>query len=139
VPSTGSSAVLTNTDKQKDVFEEVREVFVQSIDPKRRHLFSNCASAEQLLSDARSWDLVKKNRIRGAVFICDIGKFANSVKPYFDVIGMIAQSHPEFAAIAWGAIRFVLQVSLTLQDGFFVVKFGFTYLFPACKQLLHLF
>jgi hypothetical protein len=40
-----------------------------------------------------------------------IKTFSSRLQPYFDILNIVVQSHPEWAAIAWGAIRLVLQVS----------------------------
>ena len=40
-----------------------------------------------------------------------IHKFGASLQPYFKILNIVVQSHPEWSAIAWGAVRLVLQVS----------------------------
>ena len=39
-----------------------------------------------------------------------VERFASAFAPFFDVIGIFVQSNPEFAALAWGAIRLVFLV-----------------------------
>lgn len=41
-----------------------------------------------------------------------ISNLAKCLQPYFEVIGLVVSSHPEFSAIVWGALRLVFQVSL---------------------------
>lgn len=40
-----------------------------------------------------------------------INTLAVKLSPFFDVVSIFVQSHPEYSGIAWGAIRLVFQVS----------------------------
>ena len=44
-----------------------------------------------------------------------IERFAKVWSPFFDIIGIFVSSHPEYAAVAWGAIRLVFLVSAKLS------------------------
>jgi hypothetical protein len=39
-----------------------------------------------------------------------IVKLGNVLKPYFQVVDIFESSHPDWAGIAWGAVRLVFQV-----------------------------
>lgn len=39
-----------------------------------------------------------------------IHSLSTKLTPYFEIIGIFVQAHPEFAALAWGSIRLVFQV-----------------------------
>jgi len=54
-------------------------------------------------------DIVKKTRDSSRV-VKRVKAFSDNLKHYFDVIGILIQSHPEYAALVWGAVRLVLQV-----------------------------
>jgi hypothetical protein len=41
-----------------------------------------------------------------------VSALATMLGPFFEVVNLFVSSHPEFAAIAWGAIRLVFVVSL---------------------------
>jgi hypothetical protein len=41
-----------------------------------------------------------------------IDKFSRTMKPYFDVVDTLVSSHPEYAAILWGAVKLVCQVRI---------------------------
>jgi hypothetical protein len=73
-------------------------------------MFSECTSGSQLLRDVEKFEAIisNKNRFRGV--LQKISKFSDSLGPYFEVIGIITQAHPEYACFVWGAARFVLQV-----------------------------
>ena len=93
-------------------FELVRDDFLQSLPPTERQLFSPFSSAVLLLDDVRKWDVIKKNKFKGAELLSDISKFSESIQPYFDTITLLVSSHPEYAALAWGGVRLVLKISL---------------------------
>lgn len=98
----------TNTDN--DIFNKALDAFVESLAPDERALFSSCSSAEQLLADVRRLDPISKDRARGRGFLKRITVFGEKLAPYFEVIGIIISSNPQYSAVVWGAIRLVLQV-----------------------------
>jgi phosphatidylglycerophosphate synthase len=48
---------------------------------------------------------IKVNRRIGA--ISSLGKV---LKPYLDTVGVFVSSNPQYAALAWGSLRLILQV-----------------------------
>lgn len=67
-----------------------------------------------MLRDVQSLDIISEKHQSLQASIQKIRKFSDSIAPYFEAIGFIAQSQGEIAEIAWGAIRFILQVSILL-------------------------
>lgn len=96
------------------VFKEAHQSFLRSLSPDERTLFSTCASAENLLADARQLEIISKNRTRGRRFMQRITAISKTLVPYFEVVGITVQT-TEYAALAWGGIRLILQVVKTLQ------------------------
>jgi hypothetical protein len=96
---------------EADLFLEAREEFLRSISETERSTFSNCSSTAELLTDVRNITatIEKKNR-RTQKVIHSIQRFSHNLEPYFDVVGIVISSHPDVAAIAWGAFRLILQV-----------------------------
>jgi hypothetical protein len=95
-----------------DIFVDAHLAFLESIPPDERTIFSTCASADQLLADARKLEVVLKERSRGRRFIGRIKALTDGLASYFEVINILVSSHPEYAAPVWGSIRLVLQVSV---------------------------
>ncbi|PMD42872.1 hypothetical protein L207DRAFT_581518 [Hyaloscypha variabilis F] len=104
-----------NSDSQTPVgnplFEEIHEKFLQTLPDRERSLFSKCASAKDLLAEARNWKTIKKNKFQGLYLMENIKRFSDCLQPYFDAVGIIFSSNSEYAAIAWGAIRLALQLA----------------------------
>lgn len=97
------------------VFEDVQARFLRSLPPRERKLFEHCSSPEQMVAETGKLGVIADDRIRGTKLIGKIKSFTEKIKPYFEVIGIIIQSYPEYAAIAWGAFRLVLQVGSILH------------------------
>lgn len=94
-----------------DIFNKALDAFVETLAPDERALFSSCSSAEQLLADVRRLDPISKDRARGRGFLERITVFSEKLAPYFEVIGIIISSNPQYSAVVWGAIRLVLQLA----------------------------
>ena len=97
------------------VFEDMQVRFLTSLPPRERKLFEHCSSPEQMVAETSKLAVIADDHIRGTKLIGKIKSFTEKIKPYFEVIDIIVQSHPEYAAIAWGAFRLVLQVSSILH------------------------
>lgn len=90
---------------------EARDSFLDSLPPKERALFSNCDSPEELIKDLEKFNLKVKNRGRILACMTRVKTFNDALSPYFEVVSIAIQSHPEIAAIAWGTLRLVLQLA----------------------------
>jgi hypothetical protein len=124
----------SQTPAGNSLFEEVREKFLQTLPDRERSLFSKCASAKDLLAEARNWKTIK-NRFQGSYLMGNIKKFSDCLQPYFDAVGMIVSSNPEYAAIAWGVIRLALQVFLTRSNDIKLERCSDSLSWPAISRL----
>lgn len=71
--------------------------------------FAACPSAADLIEHVRNDERLSRNKtlLRRALSILD--SVNTSLSSYFTALDMFPQSNPEFAAIAWGALKLVLQ------------------------------
>jgi hypothetical protein len=100
-----SSGIVDST----GVFRAASQSFLNSLPPKERAQFEHCYSSDDLLKSIGKVAADKgEGRLR--VHLKKVRLFSERLEPYFETIGIIVQSHPEFAALAWGALRLVLQV-----------------------------
>ena len=95
------------------VFKDARDIFLASLQPSEKTLFISCNNADDLLKQLRTHDAFKPKRSLIRQFMAKIEEFGESLTPFFGAIGLVVQSHPEIAAIVWGAIRLVIQVRRT--------------------------
>lgn len=93
---------------ERDAMGEAHRKFLASLSSRDRAKFSKCPSAAELMKFAQTLNAVSKPR--GYQFLNRIRTFSDTLQPYFGVIELVIQSHPEIAAIAWGCLRLVLQV-----------------------------
>ena len=94
-----------------EAFDIAYQQFRDSLPEVERSLYAPCATAEDLL------DGLAKLRVLSAMkqqhkkrVIRTIKPFSERLQPYFDTVTIFAQSN-QYACIAWGALRLVLQVS----------------------------
>lgn len=90
------------------VFKDARDIFLASIQPSEKTLFIPCNNADDLLKQLRTHDAFKLRQSLIRKFTAKIEEFGESLTPFFGAIDLIVQSHPEVAAIVWGAIRLVI-------------------------------
>ena len=91
------------------LFLKAKETFLDSLSDRERSQFSACASAEDLLASLEANQFVKDHG-RWTSFLRKIRDFSDHIKPYFEVCNTFVSSNPEFAALAWGGFRLILQV-----------------------------
>ena len=102
-------ATASNAEVDK-LFNDAKSNFLATLTPQERDQFSACSSANELLSDIKALGHIRNSR-RALPFFRRIKAFSDHLSPYFKTIEMVCQSNPEWACIAWGAFRLVLQVS----------------------------
>jgi hypothetical protein len=104
-----SNAILPGNNCDTE-FLKAHELFFDALSGSEKSQFKPCTSSEELLDEVKKFVRFKgekRNWIRP--FEC-IKKFSDSLSPYFDIIGTFIQSNPQWSAIAWGIVRFILQV-----------------------------
>lgn len=94
-----------------DIFKEAYEEFLGSLSPNEQPIFKRCLSADDLVAEVKNLEVIEESRIRGRGFLARIEAFSDRLQPYFEVINIVIQSHPQCAALVWGALRLVLMVS----------------------------
>jgi len=97
-------------------FEEARDAFLSSLPTQDRSLYSPCASAADLAEAIKKLDAIAHRKLPLENTLKMIEKFSSLIKPYFKVADIFVSSNPEYAALVWGALRLVLQVSYLRID-----------------------
>ncbi|KAI0482518.1 hypothetical protein GGR56DRAFT_191478 [Xylariaceae sp. FL0804] len=73
--------------------------------------------ARAKLQELRSFNQFRKDHNRWSKCLGRVEEFAKSLAPYFEVLNTFVSSHPEWTAVAWGAIRLILQVQRDCTAG----------------------
>ena len=101
------------------LFEKAKEQFLAQLSDEEKSKFSKYNSADEVLADLSKLQNFTKDKRKLTRAMASIELFSKQLEPFFDIFGIIVQSHPEWTAIAWGAFRLVLQVwfrnSVSLQ------------------------
>ncbi|ORY15989.1 hypothetical protein BCR34DRAFT_144457 [Clohesyomyces aquaticus] len=105
--SSATTAPSVWPDEANDVFGNVIKDFRGSLGSEEKRLFQEFNRSKDMLDDlfARCKDV--RNGRKLSSFCKKIERFAAAWEPFFEVTNLFVQSHPEFAGIAWGAIRLV--------------------------------
>jgi len=115
--------MATEAEAADCLFREAQAAFLQSLGPSDKQLFAHCNNSGDLLDDVkRVLQFRAEHRNWNRAFE-KIRTFSRCLEPYFTVIDIVISSHPEWTAIAWGAVRLVLQV-LRIPVTFTEVSFG---------------
>jgi hypothetical protein len=94
-------------------FLKAHELFFNSLSPNERQQFRSCKSAEELLDEAMKLSHFREEKKNWARPLECIQRFSEHLAPYLNIISTIVESNPQWSAIVWGAVRFVLQVLST--------------------------
>lgn len=122
-----STPTASGSSPKVDPFVAARETFFVSLGPRERALFTPCTSVTDLLTCAREIPGQIQEKGLRVSMLDTLTRFANRLNPYFDVVGIFVQTHPEFAGLAWGAVRLALQVceKITLDSDCSADTFSF--------------
>ena len=113
--------------EEDTIFRHARDDFLQHLPSDDKAAFIKIHSSTELLDDFNRFQGFVKDHSRWTKVFSAVKDCSDRLQPYFDVVGIVTQSHPEWTAIAWGAFRLVLQVWLQLR-----VEAELT--FVACQQ-----
>jgi hypothetical protein len=97
------------------IFQGARDNFLASLSAEERVHFPTCTSADNLINNIKAPDAFKNNHRRWTRILNRFKNFADQLQPYFEVMNIVLQSHPEWTAIAFGAFRLVIQVRFFYQ------------------------
>jgi hypothetical protein len=95
------------------VFEKAMAAFRDSVPADKKSQLVQCANSEALILniETTAYSFKNKTKVSRLMACCNIIKrFAQAWEPFFEVTSILVSSNPEYAALAWGAIRFVFVV-----------------------------
>jgi hypothetical protein len=122
LPTTITSEATDNASYQRyhdepiSVFKAACEQFRASLSESQRQLFKEYPDANSMLEAIRIQAETHPTHRTMLTRCCKrIAALSIKMEPYFDVINIFVSSHPEFAAIVWGALRLVFVVRILLK------------------------
>lgn len=103
-------------DPAREAFEEGLRIFKTDLtqDGRKRESIARATSAEDVLEAVAAMQTkYEKSRVENKVQE-RLQKFTNVVHYYGNIMDVLAQHHPEYVALAWGAMKFLLVVNAHL-------------------------
>jgi len=92
--------------------------FRESLPPEHRSQLVQCDSIDSLVIkiETIAYQFKNRSKISRLLACCkSLQRFAQSWEPFFEVTSIFISSNPEYAALAWGAIRLIFQVLLKIE------------------------
>lgn len=90
-------------------FQQAHKDFLAQLSDEEKKQFAPIKDGKTFLTEVSKLGQATKARKWTKLFRT-ISRCSENLATYFDVAGILVQSHPEFAAIAWGSFRLVLSV-----------------------------
>ncbi|ORY10382.1 hypothetical protein BCR34DRAFT_566803 [Clohesyomyces aquaticus] len=103
-------------------FQQAHAEFLDKLTDEEKGSFLQVKTSKELLEGLQKFSQFSKNKTKWTNLCNRVRGCSDKLNPYFSVISITVQSHPEWAAIAWGAFRLVLL--LASNYGTFFDKLG---------------
>ena len=95
---------------QNDAFRQAKDEFLKQLSARDRTSFFTVNGPKELLSHIQQLANTFSNKRKGAKLLGMANVLKESLEPYFEALGIIAQGASGYAAVVWGVVRLVLQV-----------------------------
>ncbi|OAL52436.1 hypothetical protein IQ07DRAFT_598053 [Pyrenochaeta sp. DS3sAY3a] len=106
---------------QRD-FKSAHAEFLDELAHEEKKQFTKIDTYESFLTELQKFQQFPKKHKKWTGLCNAVQKCSEQLQPYFEVVGIAVQSHPEWAALAWGSLRLVLL--LASNYGMFFDKLG---------------
>jgi hypothetical protein len=100
------------------VFATAAQRFYDQLSQDEKENFQSLDNPSDMIASIEQHIIVLKSqgsRTARLLNCCrKIEQFSKAMEPFFKIVDMFISSHPDWAAIVWGAIRMVFQVGMSL-------------------------
>lgn len=95
-----------------EAFDGAFRRFLESLSEAERARYAPVASPEDLLDGIKKLDLLSQRHQKTKLWrvLKCVETFSARLTPYFTIVNTFVSSNPQYAAIVWGLLQFVLQV-----------------------------
>jgi hypothetical protein len=102
------------------IFDSAAKRFEEDLPAQEKALYKRLEGPKQLVNSIKEHvsHLKTKNESRLLQACKKIDRLSNAMEPYFQIIGIFVSSHPDLAAIIWGALSLVFQLSSQFVEFF---------------------
>jgi hypothetical protein len=107
---------LSGSPKNETVFEEAYSSFLELVPETERSQLQECHDAATLLSQLRNIVEQSPVSVQGACkWAHTVSNFIKKIDRYFEILNIAFASNSQYAAVAWGAVRFIFQVHIHVR------------------------
>lgn len=97
------------------IFQSAVTSFREALSEEDKLHLAGIEDASDMMKDLIARCTKAKESSKLLVACKSIDRFAQRWQPFFDVVGIFVSSNPEWSALAWGALRLVFLVGLSLD------------------------
>ncbi|CZR57679.1 uncharacterized protein PAC_07568 [Phialocephala subalpina] len=104
---------LPSSERTRTTFLEARDSFLELVPEAEKAQFLECNDSTALLNGVKALLKQSPGQAYQLSHHCldKVASFSHKLEHYFEVVGILVSSNPQFGAIAWGAIRFILKLA----------------------------
>jgi hypothetical protein len=113
---------MCSVEKRVDLFAAALKNFECSLSEQDRREFKSFGDAESMVKAVEEAVVNRADKSRILSTCKKIESFARKWEAFFPVVDIFVSSHPEYAALAWGAVRLVFQVRYNTFLDLFIVR-----------------
>ncbi|KAK4071257.1 uncharacterized protein Triagg1_6288 [Trichoderma aggressivum f. europaeum] len=133
----------TNIDSN-EAFDGAFRRFLESLSEAERARYAPVASPEDLLDGIKKLDLLSQRHQKTKLWrvLKCVETFSARLTPYFAIVNTVVSSNPQYAAIVWGLLKFVLQLAesfTTFFDRLVKVIAKISDAFPMYEDIVRLY
>ncbi|KAI9830344.1 MAG: hypothetical protein M1819_005725 [Sarea resinae] len=118
ITTTGSPSTYDSYDDAASIFVSSMETFRDSLSADDQQQFREFDSPQAMMDDILNNCRRMKDHSKLMASCKLIRKFANGWSPFFSIIDIFVSSNPQWAGLAWGAIRLVFLLSSNYPNFF---------------------
>jgi hypothetical protein len=93
------------------MFQNSIALFLEELTEEEKVHFKQASDASGMMQDLILHCSKAKDKSKLLASCKLIDRFARRWEPFFEIVNIVIQSHPEFATIAWGAVRLTFMVT----------------------------
>lgn len=127
-----------------EAFDGAFRRFLESLSEAERARYAPVASPEDLLDGIKKLDLLSQRHQKTKLWrvLKCVETFSARLTPYFTIVNTFVSSNPQYAAIVWGLLQFVLQLAesfTTFFDRLVKVIAKISDAFPMYEDIVRLY
>jgi hypothetical protein len=93
-------------------FQQAHTEFLNQLSDEEKKQYITVTTPQGFLAALQNLGNFPKSNKKWTKLLGSVQRCGDCLQPYFEVVGIAIQSHPEFAALAWSSFRLAILVSI---------------------------